>query len=132
MLKRAKGSGAASRGSVTQRRKERAATSRGQNRAFSFLEINQRDERPRVVGLTEIRGHHYSPLGRRGLEDILETLGAYVDSLTFAGGSFALMRQEALVGLIETAHAFQVGVSTGGFIEHVLTKGRRQVEKYID
>jgi phosphosulfolactate synthase (CoM biosynthesis protein A) len=114
-----------------QRRKEKTIASRGQNRAFSFLEINQRDEKPRVVGLTEIRGPYYSPLGRRALEDILETMGAYVDSLKFAGGSFALMRREALLELIQTAHAFQVEVSTGGFIEHVLTKGRRQVERYI-
>lgn len=82
--------------------------------------------------MTEIRGPYYTPMGRRTLEDILETMGAYVDSLKFAGGSFALMPREALVELLETAHRFQVEVSTGGFIEHVLTKGPRQVEKYIN
>lgn len=93
--------------------------------------MNQREEKPRTTGLTEIRGPYYTPMGRRYLEDILETMGAYVDSLKFAAGSFALMPRGRLVELIETAHRFHVGVSTGGFIEHVLTKGARQVEKYI-
>jgi phosphosulfolactate synthase (CoM biosynthesis protein A) len=100
-------------------------------RAFSFLEFNRRDEKPRAIGLTEIRGPYYTPMGRRYLEDLLETMGAYVDSLKFAGGSFALMPRNRLLELIETAHRFQVQVSTGGFIEHVLTKGVNQVERYI-
>lgn len=101
-------------------------------RAFPFLEINQRDEKPRKIGLTEIRGPYYTPMGRRYLEDVLETMGEHVDSLKFAGGSFALMPRQRLVELIETAHRYQVGVSTGGFIEHVLTKGAKQVDRYID
>ena len=100
-------------------------------RAFAFLEINRREEKPRTAGLTEIRGPYYTPMGRRYLEDVLETMGEYVDSLKFAGGSFALMPRGRLLELIETAHRFHVEVSTGGFIEHVLTKGARQVEKYI-
>ena len=30
-------------------------------------------------------------MGKRYLEDVLETMGAYVDALKFAGGSFSLM-----------------------------------------
>jgi len=30
-------------------------------------------------------------MGKRYLQDILETMGAYVDSLKFTGGSFSLM-----------------------------------------
>jgi hypothetical protein len=37
-------------------------------RAFGFLEINRRAEKPRNVGLTEIRGPYYSLMGRRYLE----------------------------------------------------------------
>lgn len=133
MLKRSNGSGGgSSRVTKVKKSKEKSTAFHEENRAFSFLEINRRDEKPRVVGLTEIRGPYYSPLGRRGLEDILETMGTYVDSLKFAGGSFALMRREALRELLHTAHRFQVEVSTGGFIEYVLTKGHRQVERYID
>lgn len=70
-------------------------------------------------------------MGRRYLEDVLETMGAYVDSLKFAGGSFTLMPRNRLKELIDLAHKFQVQVSTGGFLEHVLTKGAKQVERYI-
>jgi phosphosulfolactate synthase (CoM biosynthesis protein A) len=62
---------------------------------------------------------------------VLETMGEYVDSLKFAGGSFALMPPEALKGIIETAHRYDVQVSTGGFIEHVLTQGPEAVDRYI-
>jgi phosphosulfolactate synthase (CoM biosynthesis protein A) len=109
-----------------------ASTSTPTNeRAFAFLEINQRDQKPRSVGLTEIRGPYYTPMGRRYLEDLLETMGEHVDSLKFAGGSFALMSRASLQELIETAHRFQVEVSTGGFIEYVLTKGAKSVGRYI-
>ena len=50
-------------------------------RAFAFLRFNERQAKPRTRGLTEIRGPYYTPLGRRYLEDILETMGAYVDAL---------------------------------------------------
>ncbi len=71
-------------------------------RAFSFLRINQRSPKPRAIGLTEIRGPYYTPLGKRQLEDILETMGEYVDSLKFAGGSFSLMPRPVLVELLKT------------------------------
>jgi len=58
-------------------------------------------------------------------------MGAYVDSLQFAGGFVRLMRGARLKELIETAHRFPVQVSTGGFIERVLPKGAKQVERYI-
>src|SRR2546423_6753175 len=96
-------------------------------RSFPFLQFNERECKPRKRGLTEIRGPYYTPMGRRYLEDLLETMGAYVDSLKFAGGSFTLMRRERLREIIETAHRFQGQVSTGGFIEHVLTKGQKQL-----
>jgi len=99
--------------------------------AFGFLEMNRRKEKPRAAGLTEIRGPYYTPMGQRYLEDLLETMGRHVDSLKFAGGSFSLMPRERLRELIELAHRFEVQVSTGGFIEYVLTRGRNQVDHYI-
>jgi phosphosulfolactate synthase (CoM biosynthesis protein A) len=99
--------------------------------AFGFLEMNRRDEKPRKIGLTEIRGPYYTPMGRRYLEDVLETMAAYVDSLKFAGGSFALMPRERVRELIEIAHRFQVQVSTGGFIERVLARSAKHIDKYI-
>lgn len=100
-------------------------------RAFDFIHLNSRESKPRSRGLTEIRGPYYSPMGPRYLTDLLETMGAYVDSLKFAGGSFALMPREAVKGLIEVAHRHDVLVSTGGFIERVLAREPEMVERYI-
>ncbi|SRR5579875_3472972 len=101
------------------------------DRAFPFIKVNERDRKPRKRGITEIRGPYYSPMGRRYLTDVLETMGDYVDSLKFAGGSFALMPLKAVKELIDTAHEFNVLVSTGGFIEYVLTQGPDAVRQYI-
>ncbi len=100
-------------------------------RAFSFLRVNQREGKPRSRGLTEIRGPYYTPMGRRYLEDLFETMGEYVDHLKFAGGSFSLMSRRVLRELIDLCHAHAVLVSTGGFIEYVLTQGPAAVARYL-
>lgn len=99
--------------------------------AFSFLNRNHRPGKPRSVGITEIRGPYYTPMGKRYLEDVLETMGEYIDTLKFAGGSFTLIPRPALTGLLELCHRHNVLVSTGGFIEHVLTQGAGAVDRYI-
>jgi len=101
------------------------------DRAFPLLRTNDRPSKPRTRGVTEIRGPYYTPMGRRYLEDILETMGVYVDSLKFAAGSFSLMPRQAVRELIDLCHAHDVLVSTGGFIEYVLTQGRDAVHYYI-
>src|SRR5881275_3311341 len=101
-------------------------------RSFSFLRVNERDGKPRTRGLTEIRGPYYSVVGRRYLEDLLETMGAYVDSLKFAGGSFTLMPEKAVREIVDLCHKQDVLVSTGGFIERVLAQGGEAVRQYID
>lgn len=101
------------------------------DRAFSFLRFNDRPAKPRTTGLTEIRGLYYTPMGKRYLQDILETMGTYVDILKFSGGSFSLMPRKVVKELIELCHSHEVLVSTGGFMEHVLTRGPEAVEKYI-
>ena len=100
--------------------------------ALPFLRLNPRPTKPRTRGLTEIRGPYYSAYGTRHLEDIFETMGQWIDLLKFAGGSFALMPRAVVRRMIELCHAHDVLVSTGGFIEHVLTQGPDTVERYID
>ena len=100
-------------------------------RAFPFLKVNDRPPKPRNRGVTEIRGPYYTPMGKRYLQDILETMGVYVDALKFAGGSFSLMPRQAVKELIDLCHAHGVLVDTGGFMEHVLTQGREAVDHYI-
>lgn len=102
------------------------------NLPFNFIKRNTRDAKPRTTGITEIRGPYYTVMGKRYLSDVLETMGDYVDALKFAGGSFALMQERALQDIIETAHAHNVLVSTGGFMEYVLTQGKEAVKKYIE
>src|SRR5262245_28945650 len=100
-------------------------------RPFAFLHMNPRDTKPRKRGITEIRGPYYAAMGKRYLEDILETMGAYVDTLKFAGGSFSLMPGRAVRELVDLCHKHAVDVSTGGFIEYVLTQGTQAVERYL-
>jgi phosphosulfolactate synthase (CoM biosynthesis protein A) len=101
-------------------------------RAFPFLKVNDRPPKPRSRGVTEIRGPYYTPMGKRYLEDILETMGRYVDTLKFAGGSFRLMPRAAVRGIIDLCHQYQVAVSTGGFLEDVLTQGAEAVNRTIE
>ena len=100
-------------------------------RAFAFLRLNERQGKPRSRGVTEIRGPYYTPMGRRYLQDVLETMGAYVDALKFAGGSFSLMPRTVVRELLDTCHEYDVLVSTGGFMEYVLTQGPDAVDKYV-
>lgn len=113
-------------------RRQRTSPSQPQEHAFSFLELNRPDLKPRTRGITEIRGPYYSPMGTRYLADLLESMGEYIDSLKFAGGSFALMPRQFVADLIDLCHRNQVEVSTGGFIERVLTHGASAVERYIE
>jgi phosphosulfolactate synthase (CoM biosynthesis protein A) len=101
-------------------------------RAFSSLPLNTREAKPRKNGVTEIRGPYYTPMGKRLLEDILETMGNYVDILKFAGGSFSLMPRRIVKELVDLCHAYDVQVDTGGFIEHVLTLGPGAVDLYVE
>src|SRR5208283_2005340 len=73
----------------------------------------------------------YTPVGKRYLEDVFETMDRYIDALKFAGGSFRLMPRQAVRELLDLCHAHNVLVSTGGFIEYVLTQGPEAVRKYI-
>lgn len=100
-------------------------------RAFGFLRMNERQKKPRTQGITEIRGPYYTPMGSRYLQDVLETMGEHIDALKFAGGSFTLMPRKSLVQLIETCHQHNVLVSTGGFMEYVVTQGPAAVDRYI-
>ena len=107
------------------------SASRKDDRGFAFLRLNDRPVKPRLRGVTEIRGPYYTPMGKRYLEDVLETMGAYVDALKFAGGSFSLMPRKAVKELIDLCHNHNVVVSTGGFMEYVLTRGPEAVDAYI-
>jgi phosphosulfolactate synthase (CoM biosynthesis protein A) len=101
-------------------------------KTFDFLNKNERESKPRTTGVTEIRGPYYDVMGKRYLKDIMETVGEHFDSLKFSGGSFSLMPKKAVTELIDIAHEHDALVSTGGFMEYVLTQGNESVDKYIE
>src|SRR5215469_545661 len=98
---------------------------------FAFIPRAARPEKPRKTGLTEIRGPYYSAYGPRHLADLLDTVGAWIDGIKYAGGSFALMAPEAVKAINALAHDHDVYVSTGGWIETVLRYGSEAVDAYI-
>lgn len=100
-------------------------------RAFPLIHLNERPGKPRKRGMTEIRGPYYTVPGKRYFEDLFEMMGHYVDAVKFAGGSFSLMPRKAVKEIIDLCHKNDVLVSTGGFIENVLTRGHDMVDAYI-
>lgn len=103
-----------------------------QEKNFDFLNMNERESKPRKTGVTEIRGPYFDVMGKRYLNDIMETMGEHVDSLKFSGGSFSIMPKKAVTELIDIAHNHDALVSTGGFMEYILTQGTEAVEHYIE
>lgn len=103
-----------------------------EEKTFDLLNKNERETKPRKTGITEIRGPYYAVMGKRYLQDIMETMSEHVDSLKFSGGSFSIMPKESVTDLITVAHEHDVLVSTGGFMEYVLTQGKEAVDKYIN
>jgi len=73
-----------------------------------------------------------TPHLKRYLKDLLETIGYHEDGLKFAGGSFSFFPEDKLRELIELAHEYGIYVSTGGWMEHVLTQSDAgtAVERY--
>jgi phosphosulfolactate synthase (CoM biosynthesis protein A) len=102
------------------------------NSLRSALRLNQRQSKPRSRGVTEIRGPYYSVVGARYLADVLDTMGAYVDGLKFAGGSFCLLPEDRVRELIDVCHAHDVLVSTGGFLERALSLGADAVNECLN
>ncbi|WBB75635.1 phosphosulfolactate synthase [Micromonospora sp. WMMD1128] len=100
-------------------------------RSFPFLRLNERPDKPRTVGLTEIRGPYYTSFGPDHLRDLLESVGPHVDSFKFPGASMPLMSEATLKKFIDVCHDHNVEVSTGGLIEFVLTRGPDAVEQYF-
>jgi phosphosulfolactate synthase (CoM biosynthesis protein A) len=99
--------------------------------AFAFIPRAHRPAKSRRKGITEIRGPYYSAYGPRHLADILETVGAWVDGIKFAGGSFALSPPDAVKAINKPAHDHDAYVSTGGWIENVLRFGPEAIDRYL-
>ncbi|GLT75506.1 hypothetical protein SLA2020_472250 [Shorea laevis] len=98
----------------------------------TFDEDEDRPEKPRRYGVTEMRGPNHTLLSQNVLQDIFESMGQFVDGLKFYGGSNSLMPKSFIKEVIDTAHQHDVYVSTGGWGEHLLRKGPSAFKEYVD
>lgn len=98
----------------------------------SFSENEDRPEKPRRYGVTEMRGPNYTLLGRDAIQDILESMGQFVDGLKFTGGSHSLMPKAFIKEITDLAHRHDVYVSTGDWAEHLLHNGPAAFKQYVE
>nr|XP_009784352.1 PREDICTED: uncharacterized protein LOC104232779 [Nicotiana sylvestris] len=95
-------------------------------------EDEDRPEKPRRYGVTEMRGPHYSLFSRGLLEDVFESMGQFVDGLKFCGGSHTLMPKTYIKEVTDMAHKHNVYVSSGDWADQMLRQGPSAIKKYIE
>ncbi|GAB2298796.1 Protein HEAT-STRESS-ASSOCIATED 32 [Dionaea muscipula] len=98
----------------------------------SFYDDEDRPEKPRRYGVTEIRGPTSSLFSDYILQDIFECMGEFVDGVKFSGGIDSLMPKSFIGKVTEMAHKHNVYVSTSGWEEHLLRKGPSAFQQYIE
>lgn len=101
-------------------------------RSFPYVPMNGRDPKPRAKSITEIRGPYYAMVTPTYARELLEGMGEHVDGFKFAGGSFSLMPADYVRRLNRICHDHGVYVSTGGWIENVLSRAPTQIDAYIE
>ncbi|KDO75615.1 hypothetical protein CISIN_1g022296mg [Citrus sinensis] len=99
----------------------------------SFDEYEDRAEKPRRFGVTEMRSPHYTLSSSHNvLEDIFESMGQFVDGLKFSGGSHSLMPKPFIEEVVKRAHQHDVYVSTGDWAEHLIRNGPSAFKEYVE
>nr|GMD86358.1 protein HEAT-STRESS-ASSOCIATED 32 [Ipomoea batatas] len=98
----------------------------------SFFDDEDRPEKPRSYGVTEMRSPHYSLFSRPLLQDIFESMGQFVDGLKFSGGSHSMMPKTYIREVIDMAHKHNVYVTSGDCAENLLRKGPSHLKEYIE
>ncbi|XP_062087446.1 protein HEAT-STRESS-ASSOCIATED 32 [Humulus lupulus] len=98
----------------------------------NFHEDEDRPEKPRRFGVTEMKGPNYTLLSQNLLQDIFESMGQFVDGLKFTGGSHSLMPKSFVKEVIDMAHQHDIYVSTGDWAEHLLRKGPSAFNIYLE
>jgi phosphosulfolactate synthase len=102
-------------------------------RAFSSIFIADRSDKPRTSGLTMIIDYG---MGLVRQEDILKTIGPYIDLAKIRVGSAALYEESCLRSKISLYQHYEVAVFPGGqFLEYAISQGKmheyfEEVKKY--
>lgn len=99
---------------------------------FNDDDDNDRSEKPRRFGMTEMRSPDFSLISQNTLQDIFESMGQFVDGLKFSGGSHSLMPKSFIKEVIDLAHKHDLYVSTGDWAEQVLRKGPSSYKQYVE
>ena len=102
-----------------------------QSRSFPYVPMNERDPKPRSKSITEIRGPYYAMVTPTYTKELLEGMGEHVDGYKYAGGSFSLMPAEYVKKINRICHDHGVYVSTGGWIENLLSRAPHKIDDYI-
>lgn len=121
--------------------------------AFGFPPLNERREKPRTRGVTEICGPSYSAIGRRYLEDVLTRRGGAVDrsleecrelglDIVEISSGFVMLPADDLVRLTTTVRkaglkakpevGIQFGAGGASAIEALEAEGTRHVGYAIE
>ncbi|CAN6163002.1 unnamed protein product, partial [Urochloa humidicola] len=96
-------------------------------------EEDDRPEKPRRYGVTEMRSPFYSfRPANQALQEILDPLGPFVDGLKFSGGCHSLMGKELVREITDLAHKHDIYVSTGDWAEHLLRQGPSAFKQYVE
>ncbi|KAF8687377.1 hypothetical protein HU200_043065 [Digitaria exilis] len=96
-------------------------------------EEEDRPEKPRRYGVTEMRSPFYSLRpANQALQEILDSFGPFVDGLKFTGGCHSLMGKELVREITDLAHKHDIYVSTGDWAEHLLRQGPSSFKQYVE
>ncbi|KAL1805530.1 hypothetical protein DCAR_0831254 [Daucus carota subsp. sativus] len=97
-----------------------------------FHEEEDRPEKPRRYGVTEMRAPNYTIFTRDLLQETFESMGEFVDGLKFTGGSNSMMPKSFIKDVTDMARKHNVYVSTGDWAEHLLRKGPSGFKEYLE
>jgi phosphosulfolactate synthase (CoM biosynthesis protein A) len=99
--------------------------------AIGFLRLAPRALKPRLRGVTAVRGPRLGAFVREELADLFAAMGDWTDVLRLGDASPVPVPPKALAAFVETAHLHQVTVARTG-LETVLPMGARAIERYLD
>ena len=98
-------------------------------KAFEYVPLMPRSEKPRDRGITQVRD--IKGRGLAEMEDICQTAGEYIDVYKMACATQRLLPKEIVKKKIDLCHRYGIEVSTGGFLERVLLGGPEVVKRFL-
>jgi phosphosulfolactate synthase (CoM biosynthesis protein A) len=100
-------------------------------RSLPGVRLNDRPEKPRQSGITEVRGQYYTITGPRYLADLFEVAGEWIDWFKVPGPGIALTPRDTLKKIASLCEDHNVKMGAGGLIEAIVPQGRSAVESYF-